>query len=180
MRLCRAALGPIEGAFFSMTTSKPFATTSFAVSDAMAKLGRDRVAELVGVSVSTLYKGCNPNLPNGFTYLTWDHAKTLAAMLRASGQPEWFSIAFDAEVAGLSQEIAGTNSPNLERLAIEVAAETGDVQRAVFDALAEDSEGGNVITSTEAARAVAEIDEAMERLRAMRKRLVECALLNVE
>lgn len=163
-----------------MTTSKPFATTSFAVSDAMSKLGRERVAELVGVSASTLYKACNPNLPNGFAFLGWDHAKTLAASLRAQGEPEWFSIAFDAEVAGLSQHLVSGGAPNLERLAIEVAAETGDVQRAVFDALAEDSDGGTVITAPEAARAVAEIDEAMERLRAMRKRLVECALLNVE
>lgn len=158
-----------------MTTSKPFATTSFAVSDAMSKLGRERVAQVVGVSSSTIYKACNPNLPNGFGFLGWDHVKQLAAELRAQGHAEWFSIAFDAEVADLSQALAGERAVNLERLAIEVAAETGDVQRAVFDALAEESEGGVAITAAEAGRAVAEIDEAMERLRMMRKRLVECA-----
>lgn len=161
-----------------MTTPKPFATTAFAVSDAMARLGRETVAELVGVSASTVYKACNPNLPNGFGFLGWEHAKQLAAMLRSKGESEWFSIAFDAEVANLSQDIAGQCGPKLERLAMEVAAETGDVSRAVFDALADNSEGGSLITPNEASRAVAEIDEAMERLRAMRKRLIECALLN--
>ncbi|CAA7616556.1 phage regulatory CII family protein [Magnetospirillum sp. UT-4] len=159
-----------------MTTPKPFATTSFAVSDAMTRLGRDQVAALVGVSASTLYKACNPNLPNGFAFLSWDQVKVVAAQLRAEGHPEWFSIAFDAEVAALAQQAAGGHNTNLERLAIEVAAETGDVQRAVFDALSEDSDGGSVITAAEASRAVAEIDEAMERLRMMRKRLVDCAL----
>ena len=105
-----------------MTTSKPFATTSYAISDAMARLGREQVADMVGVSASSLYKACNPNLPNGFAFLGWKHAMTLAALLRAKGEPEWFSIAFDAEVAGLSQQIRSSAEPNLERLAMEVAA----------------------------------------------------------
>ncbi|MBI5165482.1 MAG: hypothetical protein HY985_16450 [Magnetospirillum sp.] len=161
-----------------MTTPKPFATTAFALADAVARLGRDEVAEVVGVSSSTLYKACNPNLPRGLDFLRWDHCKVLAGLLRARGLPEWFSIAFDVEVTQAAQAVASKRDKTLERLAMEVAAETGDVQRAVFDAISPSGEGGADITPTEASRAVAEIDEAMERLRAMKKRLVEAAVLN--
>lgn len=161
-----------------MTTVKPFATTSHAMAEALARLGREAVAEVVGVSASTIYKACNPNMSHGLRFLTWDHCKTLAALLRSRGEPEWFSIAFETEVARLLQTVEDGPGASLETLALEVAAETGDVQRALFEAISPDSEGGREITPNEASRAVAEIDQALDRLQAMRRQLVAAALLN--
>lgn len=159
-----------------MTTPKPFATTAFALADAMSRLGREAVAGVVGVSATTLYKACNPNLPRELDFLAWHHCRRLAALLRAKGLPEWFSVAFDNEVERAAGGLRALPNASLERLAVEVAAETGDVQRVVLEAVSDTSEGGSSITHDEAKKAVTEIEEAIERLQAMKQRIVQSAL----
>jgi hypothetical protein len=49
----------------------------------------------------------------------------------------------------------------------------------VLDALSSASDGGIAVTEAEAARAVAEIEEAIDRLREMKRTVVEAARLRV-
>lgn len=155
-----------------MTTPKQFATVAFALSDAMRILGRSSVAAVCGVSETMLYKGCNPNIPHGLSFLTYEHVRMLIALLRSKGQPEHFTAALDCEAGYLADDLAELRNEDISAMALRGGRDFGGVNDAILRAIHPDSDGGTRITAQEAIQIITNIDAMAASIADLRRRVV--------
>lgn len=117
-------------------------TMTYAVKDAMEKLGADAVAVLTGVSKDTLYKATRANPERGVPDIPFSRVEAVCAVLLRAGHSEAFS-------AILTKAI--TEADEIRFAVLDMASVMGEIAERTREATHKDSPGGVDITPGEAA-----------------------------
>ena len=134
----------------------PLGSLEHAVRYAMEKLGRARVAEILGVGEATLYKACNPNAVGRYLPdIGMGKVLGLVKALKSAGHTEFFSVVLSA--AG-DDAAAVEHLPTIHHALTAATLAHGDVARSL--ALA--TEDGEDISPAAAARIIDAISASVE------------------